>query len=217
MVGGVIIIGQPTEDINSPEETKNALGDDTPLMFVSRNFGESDVPEVCPDQIDGIRQVTSYLLEHGYRNLGLIVGERGHPDAQKKIEGFRLGLSSYGITPREERIVEGFYRPDETRIAAAKLVEQKVDAIVCASDLMAISAIQYLQAEGLTVPGDIAVTGYGGTSWSNMVTPRLTTVDVQVDELGHIVASNLLNVIQGNPIETEFQVLPVTLRVGEST
>jgi DNA-binding LacI/PurR family transcriptional regulator len=216
MVGGVIIIGQPTEDINSPEETLEALGDHTPMIFVSRNFEASDVPEVCPDQIDGMMQVTRYLIDKGYKSPGLIVGERGHPDAKMKIQGYRQGLASKGVKPGDEWIAEGFYKPEETRSATEKLLKQNVDAIVCASDLMAISTINYLQDNGLKVPDDIAVTGYGGTSWAEMISPRLTTVDVQVDALGREAIENLINSINGEEIAIEFQVQPVSLRIGES-
>lgn len=217
MVAGVVIIGQPTEEVNSAEATREALGGHTPLLFVSRNFEESNVLEICPDQVTGVMQITNHLIERGYRSIGLIVGKREHPDAIKKIEGYKRGLSSMGITAKDEMVRDGFYQPEKTQAAVEDLLKKNVDAIICASDLMAITAIKYIQDKGLAIPGDVAVTGYGGTSWADMITPRLTTVDVHMAELGSKVIDHLLNVIDGVSLPSRFQVQSVTLRIGQST
>jgi DNA-binding LacI/PurR family transcriptional regulator len=217
MVGGVIIIGQPADTINSMEEIQCALGGNTPIMFVSRNFEESEVPEICPDQEDGVRMLTEHLLIKGYRSIGLIVGVQEHPDAKKKIAGYQRGLKSQGVPFNADLIVQGFYQAENTRNAVKDLINKDVEAIICASDLMAIAAMKFIQDQGLSIPGDIAVAGYGGTAWADMVSPRLTTVNVQVNQLGGLATEYLLQQIQGKEPESNFQILPVSLRVGEST
>lgn len=216
MVGGVVIIGQPSDGINTMEAIRGALGN-TPMIFVSRNFKASDVPEICPDQVSGVSQITKHLLEKGYSKIGLVVGILEHPDAKKKIEGYKQGLASKGIDVKENLIAEGFYRTEETQAAVKYLLTQGIDAVICASDLMAISALKYLQDQGLSIPEDIAVAGYGGTTWADIVTPKLTTVSVKVEELGRSAVANLINIIESESSITDFQIREVSLKLGDST
>lgn len=215
MVGGVVIIGQPSDGINSIEKIRDAIGE-TPMMFISRNFRESEVPEICPDQVSGVNQMTTYLLERGYQNIGLIVGIAEHPDAIQKIKGYELGLASQGFEANHDLIVEGYYRPEETQEVTKYLLTKNVDAIICASDLMAISAIKYIQDQGLSIPDDVAVTGYGGTTWANIITPKLTTVSVEVDMLGRKAVRNLIEFIDGKLVEPKLIKQAVSLIIGDS-
>ncbi|KAA3644752.1 MAG: LacI family transcriptional regulator [Chloroflexi bacterium] len=216
MASGVVLIGHPFGQINSTEMIRDAIGMEPSLVYVSRTFQESNVLEVCPDQLSGMQQITDHLIEKGHRSIGLIVGVNEHPDALIKIRGYKRSLTAHNIEIRDDLILEGFFRPEETRAATDVLLERNVDAIICTSDLMGISALQHLQNKKLSIPDDIAVAGYGGTIWADLVTPKLTTVAVQVEELGQYAAGLLLDEIEGNDLDSNFAIRPVSLRLGES-
>jgi DNA-binding LacI/PurR family transcriptional regulator len=217
MVAGIIVVGHPFGERYPVHVLKDAIGENIPIAFVSRNFRESAVSEVCPDQETGAMLLTQHLIERGYRSIAIIVGRRDHPDAIVKLRGFQKALATSGMSVSAACIEEGFYRTQETRAATERLIQQRVEAIFCSSDDMAISAAQYLQEKGFSIPNDVAVAGYGGTLFSEIFSPRLTTVDVQVESLGCTVADLLLHSIQ-NPAEPARLVSqPVYLRIGNTT
>ena len=61
---------------------------------------------------------------------------------------------------------------------------KKATLIVCGNDLIAISAMRYLEQLGLRVPTDVSVTGFDNIKWSDVVTPRLTTIAQPVGAIG---------------------------------
>lgn len=217
MVAGVIVVGHPFREGNHVQSLKEAIGENIPMTFVSRNFRKSSVTEVCPDQEKGAMELTQHLINRNHRAIGVIVGSKNHPDARLKLRGYRKALSSAGIKVQPDWLEEGFYRPDATRLAVEKLIQRGIEALFCTSDLMAVSAAQYLQEQGLSIPGDVAVAGYGGTIWADFFSPKLTTVVVQVENLGRAAAELLAHKIQ-NPTEPpKFVIRPVYLRIGKTS
>lgn len=70
------------------------------------------------------------------------------------------------------------------------------DAIVCASDLIAIGAIQWLHQHNLRVPDDVAVTGFDDIAESAFTIPPLTTVHVHKQLMGELVAERVVKRIE---------------------
>lgn len=217
MVAGVIIVGHPFGERNTVQALQEAIGDHIPIVFVSRNFRASSAIEICPDQENGAMMLTNHLVDRGYRSIGIIVASQDHPDARIKLSGYQRALVAHGIEIHPKWIEEGFYRADETRAATERLISQKVRAIFCTSDMMAVSAAQFLQENGYSIPGDMAIAGYGGTIWANIFSPKLTTVDAQVEQLGRKAVEFLVDHILHPGEQPRFVTRPVYLRIGNTT
>ena len=90
------------------------------------------------------------------------------------------------------------------------------DAIVCASDRLAIGAMAWLQREGYRVPEDIAVTGFDNIPDADFTFPPLTTVHVHKLLLGEIAAQRLAKRLE-NPVEVYLKIsTPTSLVVRQS-
>ena len=81
------------------------------------------------------------------------------------------------------------------------LAYQQPDAIVCASDLMAVGAIRAIRAKGLDVPNDIAVVGYDNIQISEFCSPPLTTVQQNTALAGKLLVTNLLKLINNEVVD----------------
>lgn len=225
MIDGVVIVGRAF----GPNQVHDYWDDESnvrlaamkragiPVTFVSRNSSRSTYSEVCPDQESGGHMLARHLLDRGWRFLGMVVGSREHPSDAAKIQGFRRALVEADIAFRDDMVVEAHFRQENVPVATERLLRQGIDAVLCSSDLMAVAALKHLREVGLSVPGDIAVAGYGGTYWADSVTPRLTTVDVGLEQMGEEAAAMLLGILGGETEAPTFKVMPVELRVGEST
>jgi DNA-binding LacI/PurR family transcriptional regulator len=217
MVAGVIVIGHPFQERNPVKALREVIGEHIPMVFVSRNFRKSAVTEICPDQATGARLLTQHLIERGYRSIGIIVGRKDHPDAVVKLRGFDKALADAGLDSCAGCVEEGFYRIPETRAAVERLIQTSADAIFCTSDDMAVAAAQWLHEKGYALPRDMAVAGYGGTAWADIFSPRLTTVDVQVEQLGRTAVEHLLHIIEAPSEPAQLVTLPVSLKTGQTT
>ena len=72
------------------------------------------------------------------------------------------------------------------------------DAFICANDFLAVHLMNALKQLGLSIPGDIKVSGFDGTPQSAVVDPSLTTVQIPSVDIGRMSADILLGRI-GNP------------------
>ena len=216
-IDGIIIVGKAFEGEESNEGIEALERASIPRLLVSRNFTESNIVEIAPDQADGAFQLTEHLINCGYLKIGLILGSKDHPGDLLKLAGYRHALEAHGMEYSPDLVTEGHYSTVNINRIVSKLRDMGVDAIFCATDTMAISALQFIQFSGLSVPGDIAIAGYGGGGWPELSIPNLTTVDVHIKQLGTTAGSLLLDIIDGKNDFMMLNVTPVHLKVGTTT
>jgi LacI family transcriptional regulator len=162
----------------------------------------------------GAYQVTSHLADvHGYTDLCFIAGPAASPDSARRLDGFRratAGLAS-------QRSPLPVYHGDFTTGGGRKVAEQIIAggrvprALVCANDQTAIGAMAALQDAGLSVPGDVAVTGFDGIQLGRHLRPSLTTVVQPMAALGDTAVAMLKDRIGGAALPQRSVELPVRL------
>lgn len=216
-VDGIVLVGLPRDAGTQDDALELASARGMPTVLVSRYFRPSGHVEVCPDQQDGAAQVTAHMIERGRRAIGLVVGTREHPDSLAKLGGYARAIREHGQEFREDLVVEGSYHSETTRSVTRTLLERGVDAILCTSDGMAVAVLKEVQRAGCKVPEQIAVSGYGGSPETEIVTPTLTTVTVDLEGQGRIAVDLLIRQLGGEADIPELTVRPVSLKVGEST
>jgi LacI family transcriptional regulator len=163
----------------------------------------------------GAFQVTEHLADmHGHRDICFIAGPPDSPDSVGRLDGFRRAttdldrvLVHYGdfTTAGGRRIAE--------RLLAAGRVPR---ALVCANDQTAIGVMAALQQAGLSVPGDVAVTGFDGIRLGRHLRPSLTTVVQPMAALGDTAVAMLSDRIGGAELPRRTVELPVRLELGGS-
>lgn len=160
----------------------------------------------------GIRTLVDHLAKLGRRRLGFITG---YSDSRE--EGFIKGVKSNCLPDDMElrvRLVQGNFEswtPQIGQKGASILMDQREppDAIVCASDRIAIGAMQWLHQAGIRVPDDVAVTGFDNISDSEFTFPPLTTVHVYKKLIGALAAERAIRRIE-NPDEVPLQIVTPT-------
>lgn len=157
---------------------------------------------VSMDNIAAEITVVTRLVEMGARRIGF-VGDREHCCSfYERWFGYSIGLRDAGL-PLDEKLY--ILAPDSAAYADADWLIRQItqmpglpDAFVCANDFLGIHMMSALKKMGLSIPKDIMVTGFDGTSQSALVDPPLTTVAIPGNDIGRI-AANLLLYRLGNP------------------
>lgn len=141
----------------------------------------------------GMRLMVAHLAKLGYQRLAYIAGY-----ADIRYRGFCQGLAEHNLlvdASLHQNLEPGpsGWTPDLGERGAKILMNltNPPDAIVCASDRLAIGAMAWLQRQGYRVPEDIAVTGFDNIPDSEFTFPPLTTVNVHKELLGEIAAERL--------------------------
>ena len=172
----------------------------------------SDYDAVLMDGSTGIRGLVDHLAALGRQRLAYITG---YYDSRER--GFIEGIEANNLPNDPElrvRLVQSSFEswsPELGQHGASILMHQKnpPDALVCASDRLAIGAMQWLHQNGFRVPEDIAVTGFDNIPGSEFIIPPLTTVHVHKQLIGALAAERAIRRIE-NPDEVPLHIITPT-------
>jgi LacI family transcriptional regulator len=109
--------------------------------------------------------------------------------------GYRAVLEENDLDINPEIIQYCIPTVDGGRDATAQLIQEhpEITALFCFNDLVAIGALQCCHQLGLTVPDDLAIIGYDDIPMASWVTPALTTLKVNFEEMGKAATRLLIN------------------------
>lgn len=167
---------------------------------------DSDIPYLYYIGIDNktaMRNITEHLINtHGFSDFRYISGPADNPESADRLSAFLQVLDEYNIPFDEENIFYGDFRSHSGREAIDFFLEKDEkmsEAIICANDAMAASAINRLTEEGYSVPRDIAVTGFDNTYINHNYQMELTSVDRPLAHSGRLACKILYNHFIGAP------------------
>lgn len=190
---GIILLGP----LPNPESMGYLKSQVRALVSTTETLGP-DYDMVTFDGYHGIRYMVDHLVKSGYRRLGFITG---HHDFRRKA--FLDGVKAHGLPADPEHCViapfgEDGWTPRLGQIGAEQLMclPNPPEAIVCASDLIAIGAIQWLHEHDFHVPSDVAVTGFDNIPESAFTVPALTTVHVHKQLIGELTVERVIKRIE---------------------
>ena len=212
-----------------------ALQRSLPVVIVDQ---PKDVPGTSGVRIDdraAMRELADYVLGLGHTQIGLLTMRLGpqrtrgttavagperlhsphfHVQAER-INGVHDAMAASGLDPDSLTVVESYQHLPTSGGAAAEVALEanpRITALMCTADLLALSAMDYLRAHGIYVPGQMTVTGFDGVP--DALGRGLTTVAQPSLEKGRV-AGKLLHSPprSGLPVD---EVLPTELIRGRT-
>ena len=185
-----------------------------PFVVFDEIVKDSAPLSVRAAQRDGGRMLAEYLLDRGHRRIAFVGARNPWAVVEQRRLGYRDALRTAGIEPvLELQLFEADWQPaggaEMTRSLMA--LAEPPTAIMCASDLLAIGAVQALHELRIGVPEDVAVTGFDDFDFSAWVDPALTTVRIPAYAMGRIAAAMVIGEADGQPVEAREVILPVEL------
>jgi LacI family transcriptional regulator len=192
-IDGLIVVG----DTTNPRES---LGQDIPVPVVyayAPSFDPRDV-SVVSDNVGAGRLAAEHLLDCGRSRIGYISGDVGYAAARDRVSGAAAALQSAGLELLGGEAVYGAWSEGWGRGATRTMLARypELDAVLCGSDKIARGVLDALREAGRDVPGDIAVMGHD--NWEQIAAnsrPPLSTIDMNLEELGKIAANLLVEAI----------------------
>jgi LacI family transcriptional regulator len=212
-VDGLIVVGSRTDP-------RPSLGRDLPVPVVyayAPSEDPDDLSVVC-DNVGAGRLAVEHLISCGRTRIAHISGDPTYGASRERAEGALAALADAGL-PLIDEVRYGAWSEGWARAAATLLLDRHpdVDAIFCASDQVARGVLDTLRERGRDVPGDIAVIGFD--NWEILSTnarPPLTSVDLNLQELGRTAARALFAALDGQP-RSGVEALPCRVVVRGST
>ena len=199
-VDGIILMFSSLDEkfIRSVEEQ------DVPVVLIGEDKCAEDFNTVKVDCRLGAESIVSHLIENGHESIGILYGNDPKQESLDMLEGYKNILKKKGIRISDEYIksventIEGGY------LGAKKMMADGAPkAIFTTSDEIAYGAMDAIKDNNLRVPDDIAVAGFGNARMSNLVEPKLSTVELPFHKMGVYGARLLFDLIETEERENE--------------
>lgn len=167
----------------------------------------------------GGRSATEHLIKLGHRRIAWIGGPLGSAPSLERFHGYQAALDSAGLTPDRALIrheafsVEAGQRHGHDLLA----LDERPTAIVAGNDEIAVGALAAAKGLGISVSGELSVTGFDDTPQTEWTTPRLTSVRQPLVGMGRMAVETVLGMADGVQPASRHLQLATTLSVRDST
>jgi DNA-binding LacI/PurR family transcriptional regulator len=201
-VDGILFARPSTEPDN--RYLVDLLRDGVPVVTTAYHLPGEPLTVIDVDNMDGGRQATTCLLEHGHRRIALITGPRTWKSANDRTHGYTLALEAAGIPTDSGLAVEGDWSFESGYRAAQQLLTdgRSFSAIFAHNDQMAIGALRALREADRRVPEDVSIVGYDDIPAAEYCAPPLTTIRQPMREVGAVATRLLIQAIEDSGVSS---------------
>lgn len=175
---------------------------------------------VYHDDYNAFYEMTKLVLAKGCRRLGYIGAlPKDVAVGAERSRAWTDALTAAGMADQAGNTVVAEFSIASGREKAQELWEKfgPLDAVICATDSMAVGALQYLRSQGVRVPGQTLLTGQGASNISEATTPTITTIRYFYEESGTSAARLLLEQLETPDLPAKEIKLGYTLVEQDST
>ncbi len=180
-VDGLLVMSPHVGNIDFLSENLAAL----PAVLINSQPTESEHVAFGIDNYGGARTMVAHLLAAGHRRIAFIAGPPNNFDAFERLRGYRDAILEADPTA-EPWVLPGDFSESSGHQAGQMLMEaaERPEAVFAANDMMALGCLFALTQGGVRVPDDIALAGFDDIPIARYVAPSLTTMRVNMPELG---------------------------------
>jgi DNA-binding LacI/PurR family transcriptional regulator len=188
-----------------------------PVVLYNRIGEGVPAASVCCDSISGEHALVEGLVEAGHQVFGIIAGPADSYVGEERVQAAQKRLLQLS---REALIVRGNYDYESGDAGLRDLMRitgRKLDALICANDLMAIGAIDSARANfGIDVPQDLSIVGFDGVGPATWLAYQVTTVRQPVRRMTEAAVSMLIERIEQPETLPEQRLFAGELLTGQS-
>ena len=184
-----------------------------PVVFINDYTPELKENIVYTNATEGARIAMRYLLNKGYRRIGMVQGPtEASLDARERERIFREILSQEGLELDPKHFIRcDYFFEEDSYIRILELIHSKHPlprALFCFNDDLAVGTIRALREEKIMIPQEVAVLGFDGTERGKHIMPSLTTVLQPLEQMGREMVRVAIDLLRGQltaPAQIRFE------------
>jgi len=217
-VDGYIIVPPPGVE----DEIKALMDDNLPVVLFDRYFPGLPTYNVLVDNFDGVYKAMQHFFQNGYGNIGFVTISSSQTQMRDRLNGYLHTINESRLNPFVKMI--GFeLSTDQEKITneIKQFIEAHpgLDAILFATNYLAISGLEAIKQLQLSIPDDIAVIGFDDNTHFSLFSPSITAVAQPVKEISEQIMHQLLTCLSNTERKPEKKtiVLSTQLVIRESS
>lgn len=161
--------------------------------FIANN---PNVAYVGTDSYEGIGLAVRHLNNLGHKKIAFINGSLYSLVSDQRQEAFESAMRDAGLEIDPALMGRGYYISETAQYYVPGFLASGATAIICGSDVIAKGVIEQCQLKGFKVPDDVSVVGFDDIKLAAALTPPLTTIRQESNDLGrcaYIVLNSLVH------------------------
>jgi LacI family transcriptional regulator len=168
-----------------PEFVQDMRRDGLPVVLIDR-MSTTDVDQVGVENVAPMKALVRHLIDLGHRRVALVGGDPGVSTLAERRRGYLEAHQEAGLPVDDRLMLNGRgLRPDTYEAVVQILSDpEPPTAIVSASMVMSLGALEAARDRGLTIPGDIAIATFDAPAYAGIFSPRLTSVIQPAFQIG---------------------------------
>ena len=186
-----------------------------PLVSVDQYYDDLSIDSIVTSNTEGCYRITRHVIRQGHKQIGFIGPIMTTSSLFDRWCGFQKAMieSDLPVNPAQcvtiTSPLTSLYTKPEELDKALSAIECMPTAFICGNDRMALAAMEALKKRGFSIPNDISIAGFDNIELAAHLTPPLTTVAVNREELG-IAAVDRLLIRREQPLTPTVRISVVT-------
>lgn len=158
-----------------------------PIVVLDDPGNLDGVGYVRVDEQAAAAMATQHLVDHGSDSIGIIAGPLSLPNSQDRLNGWRDVLRKAGHDPSDSLVFQGPFTRDGGYEAGMRLLEQEAspESVFVSNEQQALGLLAAADQRGVSVPNDLRIVCFNGTSSSKFSIPTLTAVEQPLQKVAH--------------------------------
>ena len=160
-----------------------------------------DINVLLPDSERIAYEAVNYMIGYGHRRIALFLGSLDLMIHRKVLEGYTKALSENNIE-LDKSLIQVNKEEDGYEIAKnMNILNIGYTAAFCTNTVIQFSALQWYKENGINVPGDLSLVGYGLSDLVKLSYPELTTLYFDYAKSAEILSNSIIDIINNKPPE----------------
>lgn len=180
LVDGFIIAPTP----GTENEIQMLLADQMPMVLFDRYLPGITGNLVCVDNFEGTHGATELLINRGYKNIAFVTLSSQQSQMADRLEGYKSAIESHGYAPCLLEIA--YTLSEEVLVSQIKYyfeTQPQIDAVIFATNYLAVNGLRALQELGKKIPEQVAVIGFDDNSHFSLFSPSITAIAQPIEEI----------------------------------
>ena len=209
-IDGVLLLRAKKEDELITELNKINF----PFVIVGRPEAKDKSYWVNNDNIAASEKIVDYLIDKGHKKIAIILGDDNYTVNEDRLQGYINSFQKNELKIDQDLIVQS-KKIDYHSIytLSQKMIKKhpEITSFYGMSDTIAYTIMQAMNDLNISIPEEISIVGFNNNPMSKIVSPPLTTVDINIYLLGNKATELLIGVINEKIKRFEHTIVPAQI------
>lgn len=178
------------------EDIQVLINDNTPVILFDRNLPDLKTNYVGVNHFNASYQATESFVKQGKKNIALVTTDIDVQQITERSEGYKKAILDSSISYQEDLTLKITFKQNEEETIAqiiALLANKKVDAVLFATNYLAISGLKALKQMGKKIDSNFSVIGYDDHEAFELHTPSISTIQQPLEEIAEAIIKLILD------------------------